>query len=115
MDNDFMIYRYTEILLNKAEALYRINAGDQDALDIVNLVRVRAGVDPFDALNDDNFLAERGRELAWEAWRRNDMIRFGTFSKERKFMKVTDKTRELFPIPQPRIDANPLLKQNPGY
>jgi hypothetical protein len=43
------------------------------------------------------------------------MIRFGTFSTARKFMAKTDKTRELFPIPQQRIDANPLLKQNPGY
>ncbi len=43
------------------------------------------------------------------------MIRFGTFSLERTFMKKLDKTRELFPIPQPRIDANTLFKQNRGY
>ncbi|MFM1914014.1 MAG: hypothetical protein RIR51_1867, partial [Bacteroidota bacterium] len=37
------------------------------------------------------------------------------FSTARKFMAVTDKTRELFPIPQARLDANPNLVQNPGY
>jgi hypothetical protein len=27
----------------------------------------------------DELLEERARELAWEAWRRNDLIRFGKF------------------------------------
>lgn len=115
MDNDFMIYRYTEILLNKAEALYRINAGDQDALDILNLVRVRAGVDPFDALNDDNFLAERGREMCFEAKRRTDLIRFNRWGQAWWEKPASEDFKKIMPIPAGQITLNPNLVQNPGY
>jgi starch-binding outer membrane protein, SusD/RagB family len=113
-DNDFAFFRLADALLMKAEAALWLGK-DAEALAEVNKIRTRAGVAPFATITKEALLAERGRELAWEGWRREDMIRFGTFSKERKFMKITDKTRELFPIPQARIDGNPLLKQNPGY
>ena len=112
--NDYVVFRYADALLMKAEASFRLGK-TADALAEVNKIRVRSGVAPMTTLTDKDILAERGREMAWEGWRRNDMIRFGTFSLERKFMKNLNKTRELFPIPQARIDANPLLKQNPGY
>lgn len=112
--NDYVVFRLADALLMKAEASFRLGK-TADALAEINKVRVRSGVAPMTALTAADILAERGREMAWEGWRRNDMIRFGTFSTTRKFMKVVDKTRELFPIPQARIDANPLLKQNPGY
>jgi hypothetical protein len=112
--NDYVVFRYADALLMKAEASFRLGK-TADALAEINKIRVRSGVTPMTTLTDKDILAERGREMAWEGWRRNDMIRFGTFSQERKFMKKLDKTRELFPIPQARIDANPLLKQNPGY
>jgi hypothetical protein len=113
-DNDYVFFRLADALLMRAEAaLWLGKAGE--ALTDVNAIRTRSLVTPLTTVTAGNILAERGREMAWEGWRRNDMIRFGTFSKERKFMKNLDKTRELFPIPQPRIDANPLLKQNPGY
>jgi hypothetical protein len=68
----------------------------------------------------DNILMERGREMAWEAWRRNDLVRFGEYNKvggkfTSKFMKEASAKTLLFPIPQQRLDANPGLKQNPGY
>ncbi|MCP9756515.1 RagB/SusD family nutrient uptake outer membrane protein [Lacihabitans sp. CCS-44] len=113
-DNDFVFFRLADALLMRAEASLWLGK-TADALADINKVRVRSLVAPLTTVTKEDILAERGRELAWEGWRRNDMIRFGVFSKERKFMKVTDKTRELFPIPQNRIDANPLLKQNPGY
>ena len=112
--NDYVVFRLADALLMKAEASLKLGKA-ADALAEVNKVRVRSGVAAMTTLTEKDILAERGREMAWEGWRRNDMIRFGTFSLERKFMKKLDKTRELFPIPQARIDANPLLKQNPGY
>lgn len=112
--NDYVVFRLADALLMKAEASFRLG-NTADALVEINKVRTRSGVAPMTTLTEADILAERGREMAWEGWRRNDMIRFGTFSLERKFMKKLDKTRELFPIPQARIDANPLLKQNPGY
>jgi starch-binding outer membrane protein, SusD/RagB family len=113
-DNDFVFFRLADAILMKAEAALWLGK-DAEALAEVNKIRKRAGVADFTKLTTENLLAERGRELALECWRREDMIRFGTFSNVRKFMKTTDKNKELFPIPQPRIDGNPLLKQNPGY
>ena len=113
-DNDYVVFRLADAILMRAEAAMHLGK-TAEALADVNTIRERSLVSPLTALTMDDILAERGRELAWEGWRRNDMIRFGVFSKERKFMKNTDKTRELFPIPQNRIDANPLLQQNPGY
>ncbi|GAB3508883.1 RagB/SusD family nutrient uptake outer membrane protein [Emticicia fontis] len=112
--NDLVVFRLADAILMKAEAGFRLGK-TTEALAGVNTIRTRSGIAPLTALTEADILAERGREFAWEGWRRNDMIRFGTFSKERKFMKNLDKNKELFPIPQPRIDANPLLKQNPGY
>jgi hypothetical protein len=112
--NDYVFLRLADVILMRAEAAFKLGNTAQ-ALTDINAIRTRSGVAPLTAVTADDILAERGRELAWEGWRRNDLIRFGKFSVERKFMKVTDKTRELFPIPQPRRDANPLLTQNPGY
>lgn len=113
-DNDYVFFRLADAILMRAEAAFRLGK-TAEALEDVNTIRTRSLIDPLKTVTAADILAERGRELAWEGWRRNDMIRFGVFSNERKFMKNTNKTRELFPIPQPRIDANPLLKQNPGY
>ena len=112
--NDYVVFRLADAIMMRAEAAFRLGK-TAEALADVNTIRTRSGVDPLKTITAADILAERGREFAWEGWRRNDMIRFGTFSLERKFMKKLDKTRELFPIPQPRIDANPALKQNPGY
>jgi len=112
--NDYVVFRLADAIMMRAEAAFRLGK-TAEALADVNKIRVRSGVDALTSITAADILAERGREFAWEGWRRNDMIRFGVFSTPRKFMKVTDKSRELFPIPQPRIDANPLLKQNPGY
>ena len=76
MNNDMVIYRYADVLLMKAEALWRINEADTDALMLVNEIRERAGVDPFDNLTADRLLAERGREMFFEVVRRQDQIRF---------------------------------------
>jgi hypothetical protein len=112
--NDYVVFRLADAIMMRAEAAFRLGNTAQALADL-NMIRTRSGVDALTSITAADILAERGREFAWEGWRRNDMIRFGTFSQVRKFMKVTDKSRELFPIPQPRIDANPLLKQNPGY
>ncbi len=115
MNNDVAIFRYADVLLMKAEALWRQDAGDAEALDLVNQIRARAGVDPFTQLTADNLLAERGREMWVEAVRRSDQIRFGTWGDAWWEKPISDETKELFPIPGSQIDANPNLTQNPGY
>ena len=112
-NSDFPIYRYADILLMKAEALMRLNGGtaNSEALALVNEVHTRAGLSPYTAsqLTLAELLNERGRELAWEGHRRQDQIRFGTFtSGSWEFMPAGESpNRAIFPIPQWVLDANP--------
>lgn len=115
MNNDFAIFRYADVLLMKAEALWRINPGDGEALALVNQIRERAGGAPFTQLTAENLLAERGRELFAEATRRTDLIRFGKWGEAWWEKDASDATREIFPIPGVHLQANPNLRQNPGY
>ncbi|MEL6846302.1 MAG: RagB/SusD family nutrient uptake outer membrane protein, partial [Bacteroidota bacterium] len=66
-------------------------------------------------LTADELLAERGREMFYEAWRRSDLIRFGKFGGEWDFKPASAPGKELFPIPQNKINVNPNLRQNPSY
>jgi hypothetical protein len=116
LDNDFPVFRYADILLIKAEALWRQNAGSTEALALVNQIRTRAGVTPFTSLTADNLLAERGREMFAEVKRRTDLIRFGKYN-DARWSKPADPSPHvnIFPIPRNQLDANKSLKQNPGY
>lgn len=116
MNNDYVFYRYADVLLMKGEALVRQGKAS-DALFYFNEVRERAGISLYEEkdLTLDEILNERSRELAWEGHRRQDLIRFGKwnqawFEKEAKGDYV-----KLFPIPYWAIDTNSKLKQNPGY
>lgn len=117
LDNDVPIFRYGDILLMKAEALWRMDPDDPEALRLVNMIRKRADVDPFNSLSADKLLAERGREMFVELYRRQDQIRFETYTEGNWDFKDPDQSNhvKLFPIPQDQLDANPNLKQNPGY
>ncbi len=114
VDNDYVYYRYSDVLLMKAEALLR-TGNAAGALDIVNQIRTKRGASPLAALTTDNLLAERGRELYWEGHRRTDLIRFGKFLNAWEEKAASGKERLLFPIPTQSLASNPNLKQNPGY
>lgn len=118
LNNDMPILRYADVLLMRAEALFRLNPGNEEALSLVNSVRTRNGynpVTPFPVLSEEALLAERGREFAWEGWRRNDLIRFDKWGNAWDYKSASDPNYKLFPIPQIQIDSNPNLKQNTGY
>ncbi|MEO5581672.1 MAG: RagB/SusD family nutrient uptake outer membrane protein, partial [Saprospiraceae bacterium] len=116
LSNDFPIFRLADILLVKAEALWRKNNADATALAIVNQIRARALATPFSALTADLLLAERGREMFAEGWRRQDLIRFGQYTAARPYKPADTKACfDIFPIPKPQLDANKSLKQNPCY
>lgn len=68
------------------------------------------------AVQYGGMLDELGYEFVWEAHRRRDNIRFGVFTtKSWLSHKPNGDYRKLFPIPQPALNSNPGLKQNPGY
>jgi starch-binding outer membrane protein, SusD/RagB family len=124
MSNDMVVFRLADILMMKAECLMRLNGGNatQEAVDLVNSVRARsfAAGDPdatytTGTLTLDELLDERGRELAYEMHRREDMIRFGKFTEAWWEKEASEEKREIYPIPFNVITANPALTQNPGY
>lgn len=120
LSNDFAIFRYADILLLKAEALMRLNGetATQEAVDLVNEVRDRADRPDYTtgSLTMEELLAERGREMAGEGWRRHDQIRFGDFTGGSWDWKdPSPDYRKIFPIPEQQLNANPNLNQNPGY
>lgn len=117
-DNDYVILRYADVLLMKAEALMRGGTDPlgKSGIEIVNSIRTPRGASSLTTLDAAAMLAERGRELYYEGWRRNDLIRFEKFNDPvDQRPEKTDKTRTLYPVPQRAVDTNPNLKQNPGY
>ena len=127
-NNDLVIWRYADALLLKAEAEYRMG-NKAEALTIVNEVRGRVAATPRTELTLNDILNERMLELAWEGVRRQDQIRFCTFTEPTadRFQGVThnasagdynDDTQGytmVYPIPYAVLNLNKKLGQNPGY
>lgn len=114
-NNDIVLYRYADVLLMKSEAKVRNGeSGDEE----MNAVRSRVGMPSLSATLD-NILNERLLELVWEGWRRQDMIRFGTYGKQYDIHTPSEADKKgyttVFPIPEKTHELNPNLKQNPGY
>ena len=124
--NDVPRIRFADILLMHAEAISEINDGPtQEAIDLVNRVRERAGLTGEDQLELANFdyesfrqhlLQERAWEFYHEGLRREDLIRFEVFIERAQERGVNaQQYRRRMPIPQFAMDANPELEQNTGY
>ena len=131
-ESDFIVLRYTDVLMMYAEAKTELNQINDTVYDILNKVRTRAGIAPI-ANNQtqdqmrNTIRLERKLEFAFEGLRYFDIRRWGIAQEE--FNKITsDKvysfgsvkaflpSNDLWPIPQTAIDANPnLLPNNPGY
>lgn len=131
---DYPYIRYADVLLMYAEALNGQNKLTQAVIDnTVNRLKVRGGVLAADLMtlgtqqeNSTELLDERRRELCFEGWRRNDLIRFGVYKEA--ISGITQggpnagdpgtqyEDYEIrWPIPEAQIQLNPELVQNPGY
>lgn len=118
-NNDMPLFRYSDIILMKAEAIFRggVPTLGASALTLFNSVRGnRTTSAALTSLTLDIFYSERSREFAWETWHRNDMIRFGKFENSYGLSKTnTDTYRRIFPIPTLAFSTNNSLVQNQGY
>jgi len=117
MSNDFVIYRLGEVILMRAEALWRMNPGDGEALSLVNQIRMRAGLEPLSKLTEDDLYWETKKELAIENKAREITIRFGHWQ-DGWFLKPANPEetyKEFYPIPADQLQSNVNLEQNPGY
>lgn len=111
-----IMFRYSDAFLMKAEAMLRGGIGDPTAM--VNELRALRDASPIANVTESDLIDERGREFYKEMWRRNDLIRFGQFTKDWEFKNpdaVGDESKNLFPIPSNALLSNPNLTQNPGY
>ncbi|GJM33658.1 MAG: outer membrane protein [Saprospiraceae bacterium] len=130
IDTDYPMFRLADAYLMYAEAVLRGGAGGDvaTAVGYVNQLRERAyngtlGNITADDMTLDFILDERGRELYWEAYRRQDLIRYNQYTENGiwpwkggvKEGKTTMPYLKLFPIPIAEILANPKLSQNTGY
>ncbi|MBP5770410.1 MAG: RagB/SusD family nutrient uptake outer membrane protein [Bacteroidaceae bacterium] len=129
IDTDYFLMRAAEAYLIAAEADLREDNDLSDAgLGYINALRSRAGASSVskEACTLDYILDERSRELYYEGFRRTDLIRYGYFtSGDLKNLwewkggvqngQGFEEFRNLFAIPSEDINANPNLKQNPGY
>jgi hypothetical protein len=133
-ENDFVLFRYADVLYMKGEAIANGGAGtfDWTSGDVAK-IRTRAGLAAYTSTPSlDEILDERGREFAWENVRRRDLIRFGKFADGKAVnngKKIwgdwrgvkTDNYLNWFPIPQqvlekaPRENGKAIWTQNPGY
>ncbi len=114
--NEFAFFRFADVRLMKAEAILRGGTDAETPLSIVNAIRTNRGATALGSVDLTKLLAERGRELYLEAWRRNDLIRFEKFNdpvNERP--TASPASRVVFPIPNIALSSNPNLTQNVGY
>jgi hypothetical protein len=127
--NDFVIYRYADLLLMLAEA--KVASGESPSLEI-NLVRARAfGANynaatiafpnqPIDADPKEAILQERLFEFIFEGKRWYDLRRIGQPYLYKNvpaslFVNTNPEGMLLWPIDRSALTNNRALQQNPGY
>ncbi|MDR1919940.1 MAG: RagB/SusD family nutrient uptake outer membrane protein [Tannerellaceae bacterium] len=75
-ETPWVIFRLAEIYLNLAEAAIELGGKEAEALDAVNLIRARAGIQALTAIDREKVRHERKVELAFEGHRFWDMKRW---------------------------------------
>lgn len=125
-NNDKVFWRYADALLLAAEAKVRMGQSDDAEVNEIR-DRVQAGQKSNVTLQD--ILDERMLEFSYEGMRRQDQIRFGTYTEPTTDRYagvhhnvatgdyVVDNTgfTTVFPIPTSVLELNTKLTQNPGY
>lgn len=135
-ESDFIIIRYTDVLMMYAEAKTELNEIDESVYEILDRVRARAGIDPVTRGQSQDQMRktiqlERKLEFAFEGLRYFDIRRWGIADEVINSIKSDDpeeggynfgsrkkfnKANYLWPIPQSAIDVNPnLTPNNEGY
>lgn len=123
---NFIVLRYTDVLLMKAECILHGAPGTQaDVDEIVNKVRARAGVSPLHDVTLNTLMAERQREFLGEGLRWNDLVREGLAVSQMNAWRIADgitKINEIvpnyviYPVPASELQTTAgLYTQNPGY
>ncbi len=130
--NDYVLFRYADVILMKAEALLRLGNAGAAKIELDKITSRAYGNENFNIANPtlDDIYNERYREFMWEGHSRRDQIRFEVanpstpyWSKARPLKPNADVgaispgrfNNMLYPIPREQLLLNPRLRQNPGY
>jgi len=136
---NWIVYRYADVLLMKAEALSQIGRYSE-ALEIINQIRTRADVLLLDLPDspvayEDAILEERALEFAFEGKRWFDLLRMGrrnNYARKNKLIeiivknipasqkrilavKLTNPLGWYMPVHELELERNKNLVQNPYY
>lgn len=137
---DYVIFRYAETLLNMAEAAFYLGRTDE-ALNLINQIRDRAGMPLRTEITEDYIRQERQVELSFEDHRYWDLIRWRvapevlsvrtkglefaynldtdkyiiTLKDAENAIRVFEPKRVYLPFSLDRLASNPNLMQNPEY
>lgn len=124
---DIVMYRYPDVLLSKAEAIANAGAPNEEAMELVNVVRRRAGLEDKQLadyaskeLFNDLILLERSHEFWCENGQyRADLIRHGKFvsrCQEVTQSTYTNPNKVVFPFSLTAVsEGKGKFIQNPGY
>ena len=74
-DDNVPVIRIEEVVLNLAEAMFELNDGQ--ALATLNSIPSNRGATPYTSVTKDNIIMERRKELMFEGFRFDDMMRTG--------------------------------------
>jgi hypothetical protein len=112
------LFRYEEVLLNYAEALLETG---EDATSALNMIALNRGEDAYTSVTKDDILLERRKELIFEGFRFDDMMRTESdvdyYNSTETLAGTLTYPNNLFayPITDDEIDANSNMVQNDGY
>lgn len=115
------LFRYEEVILNYAEALFEINNADVNAVTQLNLITSKRGATAITTATKDIILLERRKELMFEGFRFDDLMRTGKSidvldSNGSKTITITyPNSLFAYPIHVDEINANSNIEQNKGY
>lgn len=124
---NYIVFRYADVLLMKAECILNGATGTQTDVDgLVNQIRTRAGLASLTNVTKAQLLDERRKEFAAEGLRWHDLVRSGNVvttintwipvEDVQKAMKTMTNNFIIYPVPQSQLDAKPgFYVQNPGY
>lgn len=126
---NFIVLRYTDVLMLKAECVLHGAPGSQsaDVDDVVNKVRARGGLTTTKTnVTLAQLMDERRREFAAEGMRWHDLVRSGLVETVMPKWIATDDVQHkiqpfqkeyiIYPVPQAEMDVNQaLFQQNTGY